>query len=82
MDSKNEPLTNEPLTRAQLRDILRAKVNNCKISRSSAVVRQEKLDKIKTDLDKILETTGITAEEFIKSMATGGLKPVGGKTKE
>ena len=56
-------------TREDLRTMLKAKVNNSRISRASLSVRQEKMDKIKADLDKILESTGIKADDFIKSMA-------------
>ena len=73
LEKNLEKTLEEPLTRDQLRDILRAKVKNCKISRSSATVKQEKLDKVRADLDKILETTGMTTEQFMKVMAKSGV---------
>ena len=65
----------EPQTRAQLREKLRARVKNYKLGRSTAVVREEKLDHIKSELDKILEPTGISAEQFMKTMAKTGAPP-------
>lgn len=59
----------------ELRDKLRMKINQSKLSRSSKEVRTTKIDKVKTDLNKILEPTGINAEQFIQSfIKSGGLK--------
>ena len=68
-------MENEPQTRDQLREKLHARVQNCTLGRASASVREEKLEHIKTELDKILEPTGISAEQFMKTMAKTGAPP-------
>jgi trimethylamine:corrinoid methyltransferase-like protein len=72
--SKMEP-ENEPQTREQLREKLRSRVKNCKLGRASAAVREEKLEHIKSELDKILESTGISADQFINTMKKTGAPP-------
>jgi len=37
-------------------------------SRASSAVKQEKLDKVKSDLEKILEPSGIDPDTFIKNV--------------
>ena len=59
-------------TRAQLKEKIRAKVNNSRLLRAPATVKQEKIDKMTADLDKILEPTGMTAGTFIKRMMETG----------
>lgn len=65
----------EPTGEYTLKEKLRARLKNCRLSRASVAVREDKLSKIKTDLDKILEPTGINADDFIKSMAKTGAPP-------
>jgi len=65
----------EPQTREQLREKLHARVKNYKLGRASSTVREEKLEHIKSELDKILEPTGISAEQFMKTMAKTGSSP-------
>jgi len=55
-------------TRDELKALLKSKLNNCKLSRASSAVKQEKLDKVKSDLEKILEPSGIDPDTFIKNV--------------
>lgn len=55
-------------TRDELKALLKSKLNNCKLSRSSSAVKQEKMDKVKADLEKILEPSGIDPDTFIKNV--------------
>lgn len=68
-------MENEIQTREQLKEKLRARVKNCKLGRASAAVREEKIDTIKAELDKILENTGVTSDQFIKTMVKTGAPP-------
>lgn len=55
-------------SRDELKALLKSKLNNCKLSRASSSVKQEKLDKVKADLEKILEPSGIDPDTFIKNV--------------
>jgi hypothetical protein len=55
-------------TRDELKALLKSKLNNCKLSRASSSVKQEKLDKVKADIEKILEPSGIDPDTFIKNV--------------
>lgn len=56
-------------SRDELKALLKSKLNNCKLSRASSSVKQEKLDKVKADLEKSLNLLVLTPIHLLKTFS-------------
>ena len=73
-DKELPRIPSPPPTREQLRDKLKSRLINHKMSRATHKAKEEKLDNLKEKLNEILKPTGISPEEFMKNMSNQNFK--------
>ena len=54
--------------RDELKMKLKMRIGTSKMSRMSASAKNEKLDKLKTGLDEILKSTGMSSDDFLNKI--------------